>query len=120
MGLSVHTELFLGAGYCGSRAALAGDGQGHAAILGLALQHGHGLAGVTPFSPCVLALGGHTVQEWLGRVWVSGEREQSLVSQLRLGRISDALSKHYRLVTSCKSWGRISSFVRASRSVCVR
>lgn len=27
-GVSVHTELFLEARYCGSSAALAGDGQG--------------------------------------------------------------------------------------------
>lgn len=68
----------------------------------------------------VLALGGHVVQEWLGRVCVSWERERSLLSKLRLARIPDALSKRYRLVTSFKSWGKMSGFVRAPRSVCVR
>lgn len=57
-GVSGHTEQILGAGYCGSRSALAGDGQGHNAALGSALWHGrgHGLAEVTPFSPCMCLL----------------------------------------------------------------
>lgn len=61
MGVSVHAR----AGYHGSRAALAKGSQGCAALLGLALRHRHGhrLAGVTPFFPCVLALRGHAVGE---------------------------------------------------------
>lgn len=117
VGVPVHTELgFLGLGTAvpvlpwqetaGPRCS-AGAGSAHG--------HGHGLAGVTALSPCVLALGGHAVQERLGSARVSGEREQSFVSKFRLARISDALSKGYRLVTSFKSWGKISSFVRASR-----
>lgn len=118
--VSVHTELFLRVGYWGFYAAQAGDGQGHAAALGLALQPGHGLASVTPFSWNVLALGEHAVQEWLGRAWVSEVREQSLVSEHRLARISDAPRKCYSLATSFTSWGKISSLVRPSMSVCGR
>ena len=43
---------------------------------------------------------------WEDTPWVSGEREQRLVSELRLARNSDAPSESYRLVTSFKSWGK--------------
>lgn len=103
MGVSVHTKLFLGAGCCGSH-AVVGDGQGHTAVLGSALRHRHVLAAMTPFSTCVLALGGHAVQERLVRAWLSREREQSLASKPRVARTFGALSESCMLVTSFISW----------------
>lgn len=50
---------------------------------------------------------------------MSREREQSNL-KLRPVRISHAPDKCYRLVTSFRSWGKISRFFRASRLVWVR